>query len=251
MSNENIKITQDVFNQSVLDQMQQMNDVLIRFEDRLDILDRRDRRRHAHEIDSLLSDNSGTYPSNGRPNAMSNGYHRNGQPNQAAAAPNRVVHREDCNLYHYLDIGALSPSGQARPTEHLKEEFESIKDGTQRIHLPAGLKLSDSRQGLKRECQQTFNVVQKCGQFTEVALKILSTLPKDDIAVRDLVVTCAAQIKYLSDEQCALLVQGNYSENTSRIFRTLQRNTAFADSENVSTLRTAAEFVRCRYCKIC
>ena len=108
------------------------------------------------------------------------------------------------------------------------------------IRLPPSLKLSDSRQGLKRESQTTYNTVARCGKYAETSLKILSQLHTDDPIVKDLVVIQAAQVKYLAEEQAALLVQGNFNDTTAKIYRTLQRHTsAFADSESLELLRSA------------
>ena len=58
--------------------------------------------------------------------------------------------------------------------------------------------------------------------------------------MRDLIVIQAAQLKYLTEEQSALLVAGQFNDATSRIYRTLQRHTsAFSDSESLDLLRSA------------
>ncbi len=147
------------------------------------------------------------------------------------------------SLYHYLDVGALGPSGQTRPAEILQEEFEVIKDCTSNIRLPAGLKVPSSREGLRRENQPLFNVIQKCARFTETSLKILSTFPEGRQDIHDLIVVQTAMIKYLTDELCAVLVSGVFKPQSGvgKAFRMLQRNQAFADSSNVAVLRDASQ----------
>ena len=86
-----------------------------------------------------------------------------------------LANRPYSNLGCYLDLGNLSPS--SRPSEVLQEEFNTTKGSVSSIHLPPRLKLSNSRQGLKRESQIPFNTVQR---YAEVSLKILSTLPDND-----------------------------------------------------------------------
>ena len=144
------------------------------------------------------------------------------------------------NLFHYLE-GDLCPPTRG-PAEALQEEFVTIRDSVTTIRLPPGVKFIDSRQGLKRESQGTYNIVVKCAKYAETSLKILSQLHTNDPVVRDLIIIQAAQIKYLVEEQAALLVQGNFNESTSKIYRTLQRNTsAFADEESIKLLRSAAQ----------
>ena len=82
----------------------------------------------------------------------------------------------------------------------------------------------------------------KSAKYVETTLKILSQLPENDSVVRDLVVTQVAHLKYLIEEQAALLVSGQFNDGTARIYRTLQRHTsAFADEENLSLLRSAIQ----------
>ena len=69
-------------------------------------------------------------------------------PNQATQPPHSVdqsgTSYRSGNLYAYLDSGVLSLSGNAKPSEYLKEEFDAIRDSAKNIRLPAGLKLSNS-----------------------------------------------------------------------------------------------------------
>ena len=127
--------------------------------------------------------------------------HFSGEENQQSSKKSNGHHN---SLYHYLDVGALGPSGQTRPAEILQEEFEVIKDCTSNIRLPAGLKVPSSREGLRRENQPLFNVIQKCARFAETSLKILSTFPEGRQDIHDLIVVQTAMIKYLTDELCAV-----------------------------------------------
>ena len=146
----------------------------------------------------------------------------------------RTVNPRYCNLQSYL-VGDLRPS--SGPAEELQEEFVSIKDSVSAIRLPPTLKLSDSRQGLRREGQPAYNAVAKSAKYVETTLKILSQLPENDSIVRDLIVIQAAHLLYLAEEQSALLVAGQFNDTTARIYRTLQRHTAsFTDSESLDLL---------------
>jgi hypothetical protein len=165
------------------------------------------------------------------------------QPNLASRNSPRDARRTGrySNLEHYLEIGELCPPNKG-PAEQLQEEFVSIKESVSSIRLPPYLKVSDSRQGLKRENQAAYNTVIKCAKYAETSLKILSQLPENDRVVRDLVVIQSAQIRYLTEELAALLVSGQFDDSTSKIYRTLQRhNSAFSDDQSLGILRSAVE----------
>jgi hypothetical protein len=56
-----------------------------------------------------------------------------------------------------------------------QEDFQSIKDSVQKIKLPADLKISESKQGIRREDQQTLAVISRNARYAETTLKLLST----------------------------------------------------------------------------
>ena len=251
-ADRNMSISQETFNKSLLDQVNGMSNLMENITTSIQQLNNRIIRvegavqdgQSDNSYDELLGDNRRNRHSQarGQPDrAPFPPSHHNPSDNQRGNQPPpepSAVTRCYSNLHTYLDLGALSPS--SRSTELLQEEFATIKDSVANIRLPPGLKVSDSRAGLKRDCQTAFNSAQRCARYSEVTLKILSTLPENDGVVRDLITIQAAQLKYLTDECCAMLVSGNFNDQTSKIFRTLQHNTAFADSENLSTLRSAA-----------
>ena len=166
---------------------------------------------------------------------------RNPYPGQGQPYPARSSYsaREaHSNLYHYLE-GDICPPTRG-PAEQLQEEFNCIKESLTSIRLPPSLHFADSRQGLKRESQAAYNSIAKSAKYVETTLKILSQLHTGDPVVRDLIITQAAHLKYLIEEQSALLVHGTFNDSTAKIYRTLQRHTtAFSDKESVDKLCSA------------
>ena len=58
----------------------------------------------------------------------------------------------------------------------------------------------------------------------------------------DLFTVQVAQLKYLQKEHAAVLVKGTFDDNTSKIFRTLQRNTSGFTEESLLTLNQVVNF---------
>ena len=159
---------------------------------------------------------------------------------QYPSRPPHSYRATQSNLYHYLDDDICPPTNG--PTERLQEEFNCIKESLTSIRLPPSLHFADSRQGLKRESQAAYNSIAKSAKYVETTLKILSQLHTGDPVVRDLIVTQVAHLKYLIEEQSALLVHGTFNDSTAKIYRTLQRHTtAFSDQESVDLLRSAVQ----------
>ena len=56
-------------------------------------------------------------------------------------------------------------SGTANPD--IQGEYQYIRDDLARVQLPAELRLNDSRQGIRRADQPVYNVIAKCGRYSE------------------------------------------------------------------------------------
>lgn len=126
----------------------------------------------------------------------------------------------------------------------IQEQFNSIKSSVEKVVLPPSLKLADSRSGVRKEDQQTLNVVSKSARYIETVIKLLSRCDNSESATVDLqpiVITLLANIRYLQDEYAALLVKGRFDQPTANFFRSLQRNTSGFDSRNIENVRIAAE----------
>ena len=112
----------------------------------------------------------------------------------------------------------------------IQGDFQALRDSLARIKLPAEFRLNESRHGIKRTDQGVLNVITKCSRYNETAIRLLSTIEADTTISQDtldqLLTIFHAQCKYLQDEYAALLVNGQFDDSTSRLFRALQRNTS-------------------------
>lgn len=124
----------------------------------------------------------------------------------------------------------------------IQEQFNGLKSSVEKVILPPHFKLHDSRTGIKREDQPVLNVVSKCGRYIETALKLLSQCQEGEPAdLGPVVVTLTANLKFLQDEYAALLVKGRFDNNTSQLFRSLQKHSSGFDSHCLQNVRVAAE----------
>ena len=90
-------------------------------------------------------------------------------PHVAESNKNRTPYQAKDSLSGPESVTARTPG----PNE-LQERFNSIKNTVDKVILPIGFKLHDARTGIKRANQQTLNVISKCGQYVETALKLIS-----------------------------------------------------------------------------
>ena len=124
----------------------------------------------------------------------------------------------------------------------IQQEFNTLKSSVEKVVLPSGLKLHDSRSGVKREDQPVLTVLSKCGRYIETALKLLSQIKEgDNVDLNPLSITLIANLKYLQDEYAALLVNGKFDKGTSQLFRSLQTHNSGFDSQQLQNVRVAAE----------
>lgn len=157
--------------------------------------------------------------------------------------------RATCNPRDCQDReGLVSPESQKDHTADrskfngIQEKFNVIKSSVDKVILPPQLKLHDSRSGIKREDQPILNVVSKCGRYIETALKLLSESEEGKpIDIASLSITLVANLKFLQDEYAALLVKGRFDNNTSQLFRSLQKNNSGFDEASLANVRVAAE----------
>lgn len=146
--------------------------------------------------------------------------------------------------------GAPSPTGFDFGTAgniQVQEEYQAIKDSVQGIKLAADLKVSESRQGVKREDTAHANVISKCSKFAETSMKLLIQADKKPMTeeyknefLYKIYAIQLAQLRYLQEEHASIIVQGQFDKDTAKLFRALQRNTAEFPPSAVATLQHAA-----------
>lgn len=124
----------------------------------------------------------------------------------------------------------------------IQEKFNIIKASVEKVILPTQLKLHDSRSGIKREDQPVLNVVGKCGRYIETALKLISEGDEGNrVDIGQIAIVLVANLRFLQDEFAALLVKGRFDNNTSQLFRSLQKNNSGFDEQSLHNVRVAAE----------
>ena len=140
------------------------------------------------------------------------------------------------------DYTTLGPEEPTLATEDIQSEFAAVKDTLTKVKLPADLRLCDSRQGIRRSDQTTYNILARCGRYAETSIKLLSSINEgniDEDSVQQLFTIQLAQIRYLQEEYSALVVQSQFDDSTARIFRSLQKNTSGLTPEALQQLKTA------------
>ncbi len=143
-------------------------------------------------------------------------------------------------LRHFAGVAAIQ-------TDHLQSEFRAVQDVYTKVRLPADLKFSANRQGIKAENRDTASVLQQAARYTETSLKIIVKILKNssqpDYTVNtqlDELTTClVSQHRYLQEEFYGLVVQGNFGQWTHNIFRNLQKHTTSVNPELLDTLKAA------------
>jgi len=132
----------------------------------------------------------------------------------------------------------------ATGTSDIQGDFAALRDSLSRIKLPAELKLNESRQGIRRSDQPVLNILTKCSRYSETSARLLSTIepgqPVTQETLDSLFLISHAQSKYLQDEYAALVVNSQFDNSTSRLFRALQKNTSGLNTDSLETLRSAA-----------
>ena len=141
-----------------------------------------------------------------------------------------------------VQVRLRSISAEPLEFSEIQEDFNSVKSSTDKVILPPSLKVHDSRSGIKKDDQQTLNVITKCSRYAEIALKLISRSKEGSpLDIEQLLVCLIAQIKYLQDEYAALLVKGKFDQPTAQLFRSLQRNNSGFDNQSINNVRIAAE----------
>lgn len=127
-------------------------------------------------------------------------------------------------------------------TQDIQGEFDSIKDSLSRVKLPPELRLNESRVGIGRTEQPLFALLARSARYVETSIKYLSSLDSDpsERTLEDLFRINFAHLKYLQEEYSAVLVQSQFDPKTSKIFKSLQRNTSGLSGDALDNLRHAA-----------
>lgn len=120
----------------------------------------------------------------------------------------------------------------------INSEYQAIKSSVQSLKLPQELTVPTDRSGVKKTDLPVFNIISKSARIAETGLKVLQR-PVDTNRYEDLFNVLVTLIKFLQEEQAALVVQASFDPTVSRFFRTLQRGANFSE-ESLQNLRAAA-----------
>lgn len=122
----------------------------------------------------------------------------------------------------------------------IESDFLQIKTGVASKRLPKEFLVPDCKSS-KRDCQHLSAVVNKCARYSETALKVLWSIdkPTEDTLATINTILCA-QIHYLQGEQANVFVQSNFSNDTAKIFRSLQGSKGTVSDVAIENIKTAA-----------
>ncbi len=146
---------------------------------------------------------------------------------------------------HLPEAAAPGPTSSLGATEEdIQSNFQSIKDSLSKVRLAADLRLNESRAGIQRNDQTAFNVLTKSARYVETSLKLLGSLSDGNVSednLASLFTIQLAHMRYLQDDFAALVVQGTFDKETTRLFRCFQKNTSGLTPTAIANLRSAAE----------
>jgi hypothetical protein len=128
--------------------------------------------------------------------------------------------------------------------EDVQAEFKAITESVQKVQLPSDCVINKSALGISRELKTAHTIITQASKYTETNLKLLlNYLDQPAVGAEELskIFTVQyAQLRYLQDELAALIVQGQFDQGTSKLFKSLQKNTSAFTPEALENLRSAA-----------
>lgn len=87
----------------------------------------------------------------------------------------KVAHVEKLRRQLTITQQPSVPKRKFLATEDIRSEFGAIKDALTKIKLPADLRLCDSRQGIRRSAETTYNILSRCARYAETSNCLLSS----------------------------------------------------------------------------
>ena len=185
------------------------------------------------------------------------------QFNPNITTPHSVIHASSGGTSSQTDgtlVPTASSTGSGTEDVDLQAEFQAIKRSLQDIRLKPDLTLNETRAGIARADQGSFDILQKTARYIESASKLLISiksvrnsrsepipvLDQVDLLHADLSVVLCACMRYLQGKYAGLLVQGQYGRETSRMFESLSRNTSSFNAASLDRLQTAVQLTAAR-----
>ena len=146
---------------------------------------------------------------------------------------------------------SVSPYSTTGASADVQREYDRLRDSLNRVPLPKNYKVNDSAKGIGKEGRQTLAIISKCARFSETGLKVLAdlqpvseddnvvTLQKEDL--QKFFTVFAAQTNFLQGEFANLVVKSTFDDETSRLFRSFENNSAAFSDRSLQNIRLAAE----------
>ena len=119
------------------------------------------------------------------------------EPDQAKQGDRRKPTYRESQARDQFSAGPDPFKISAEPLEFsgIQEDFNSVKSSTDKVILSPSLKVHDSGSGIKKDHQQTLNVITKCSRYAETALKLISRSKEGSpLDIEQLLVCLIAQI---------------------------------------------------------
>ena len=145
---------------------------------------------------------------------------------------------------------SAEPSADAIDTSDLQREYWSIKDSVSKVQLNSSLKLNEVTLGLNKKDKPVQKVLQRTSRVLETALKLCHLASSDPDIHHDsetykyleqIYIVLQAGIQQNQQEFQSLIVQGQFSEDTAKVFRILQQNKNCFPESAVAQLELAAK----------
>ena len=151
-------------------------------------------------------------------------------------------HSSDINLDHF---NFASPDDDTFDIGDAQADFATIKEAVSKVKLPADLRLCDQKQGIKKDDQQTLQVLSRSARYVETSIKLLGKITPGHVLTpeeyRNLCAIQIAHVRYLQDENATLIVQNKFNKNTAQMFRSLQKNTSGLSPAHLKDLKLASK----------
>jgi len=131
----------------------------------------------------------------------------------------------------------------------VQKEYTNIRDTLNRVKLPNNQRLNESGLGVAKKDRAAFTVIQKNSRYLETGLKLLQ-VAKDDEKVHQsevaqylaqIEVILQASLEYNQQEYQAILVGGQFDQDTTKFFRVMQKSEQCFTPQALNNLKLAAE----------
>ena len=124
--------------------------------------------------------------------------------------------------------GAGLPGGNssgASAVLTIQDEFQAIRDKTAGVKIPTELRVGTSKLGIKKEDNNTANLIANSAKYVETCIKLLWDMEDGASAdqLTELFTVQKAHIDYLRQEHSSLVVAGQFGQKTSKLFKNLLR----------------------------